>query len=350
MNSYQPIDLSPEGLKPKREESIFNLAKSRGDTLYITERDTFDQNSNKYLHFFQNDDNILHILDLDELKNNFKTKFTRISLKIDFRIPPFHKSLSLSNGDLYLIGGSIMDDVAKSKSSIIYKYIFEKNILVQAGNLIFPRSSHSVCFIGNMIYIVGGFGNKQTMLGECEKFNVLTQKSQQIASLNYPAASLCICSFYQNYIFKFGGMEIQHNLSPYIEKFSIKENKWTVLDPRLNINTPENYFALLSNSCCIQINKNDILICGGYLEDNTGSDQTFILNYDHNNLNDDNTMIKSVNEKILPFAEGFWNNQCIIYERSIFALQNISHEKNDDCLEDRRRILMFNGKEWKNLN
>lgn len=145
-------------------------------------------------------------------------------------------------------------------------------------------------------------------------------------------------------------MEMQHNLSPYIEKYVIKEDKWIVLDPKLVGIQPDNFFALMSNSCCQQINKNDLLVFGGYLEDNTGSNQCFLFTFDHNVEDDDNTMIRCVNEKTLPYSEGFWNNQAIIYDRQVFALQNISHDKSEDCLEDKRRILMFNGLEWRNLN
>ena len=173
-----------------------------------------------------------------------------------------------------MIGGSLIDDPLKGKSPYVYQYNFEKNNLKQVSNLIYPRSSHAVCNLGKFVYIIGGFGNKQAMLSECEKFNVQTQSCQKIAPLNNACASLSVCSFFQNYLFKFGGMEIEHNLSPYIEKYIIKEDKWVVLDPKLGGVQPDHFFALLSNSCCLQINKNDILVFGGYLEDNSGSSQT----------------------------------------------------------------------------
>lgn len=318
---------------------------------FITELDTFEAKAPKYLHFFQNDENYLHFLSFDDLKLKNQTFFNRIPLKIDFKIHPFHKSISLSNGDLYLIGGSLIDDPLKSKSPFVYRYIFEKATLQQTASLIYPRSSHALCALGKFIYIIGGFGNKQVMLGECEKYNVQTQQTQKIASLNNACASLSVCTFYQNYIFKFGGMEMQHNLSPFIEKYTIKDDRWVVLDPKLAGVQPEHFFALLSNSCSLQINKNDVLVFGGYLEDNSGSNQSFLFTFDHNNSDeDDNVTIRNVNDKLLPYGEGFWNNQALVYERQVYALQNISHDKNEDCLEDKRRILMFNGLEWKSYN
>ncbi len=73
---------------------------------------------------------------------------------INFRIPEFHKSIAVPNGDLYLIGGSLPNNVMKSQK--IYKYDFQKKTLVFCTDLKFGRSSHSVCFNNKYIYVLGG--------------------------------------------------------------------------------------------------------------------------------------------------------------------------------------------------
>lgn len=50
--------------------------------------------------------------------------------------------------------------------------------------------------------------------------------------------------------------------------------------------------------------------------------------------------------KNLPLAQGFWNPQGIIHDGLIYALQNVDGEEDNDCLEDKRNILIFNGKYW----
>lgn len=50
--------------------------------------------------------------------------------------------------------------------------------------------------------------------------------------------------------------------------------------------------------------------------------------------------------KNLPIAEGFWNPQGVVYNGSIYSLQNIDGEDESDCLEDKRNLLIFNGKIW----
>lgn len=54
--------------------------------------------------------------------------------------------------------------------------------------------------------------------------------------------------------------------------------------------------------------------------------------------------------KNLPMAEGFWNPHSITHNGIIYALQNINGENETDCLEDRRNLLIFNGKHWSMYN
>ena len=67
---------------------------------------------------------------------------------------------------------------------------------------------------------------------------------------------------------------------------------------------------------------------------------SFILECDHNEYE-----IKHINQKNPPLAEGFWNQQAIIHQGRMFALQNVDGEENE-CAEDKRSLLIFNGKTW----
>ena len=47
---------------------------------------------------------------------------------------------------------------------------------------------------------------------------------------------------------------------------------------------------------------------------------------------------------ILPYAEGFWSNNPIVYNNKVYALQNITDEQDDlTAIADERRVLIFNG-------
>ena len=125
--------------KKAEDESLF----------HVTVDEFFNKNCpRKFLHFFQNNENYLHILNLNELKfNNGNPVFERIRLNIDFQIPRFHKSIATNNGDIYLTGGSLFD----RKSQYIYVYDFNRKTLISVATLAFPRSSHAVCFHNGII-------------------------------------------------------------------------------------------------------------------------------------------------------------------------------------------------------
>ena len=64
------------------------------------------------------------------------------------------------------------------------------------------------------------------------------------------------------------------------------------------------------------------MVMGGYDENNDGQSQTYILSVGNNGA-----LIRDINVYPLPFPEGFWNNTPIIYDKVVFALQNISTEE-----------------------
>ena len=73
--------------------------------------------------------------------------------------------------------------------------------------MITERSSHSVCYLGQKIYIIGGFvGAEGEVTRECEVYDVKTNKCSRIAPLNTPSANSCATSFRDQYVFKFGGI------------------------------------------------------------------------------------------------------------------------------------------------
>lgn len=69
------------------------------------------------------------------------------------------------------------------------------------------RSSHSICFANNSIFIIGGFSQAEgEVTRECEVFSLQTRQCTRIAPLNTPSANSCAAAFGDDYIFKFGGI------------------------------------------------------------------------------------------------------------------------------------------------
>jgi hypothetical protein len=72
------------------------------------------------------------------------------------------------------------------------------------------------------------------MTKTCERFNIQDNTLEQLQDLNHASSSLCICSFNSDSIYKFGGIGENRQLSVYIEKYSVKYNTWTIIDPKIS--------------------------------------------------------------------------------------------------------------------
>ena len=348
------------------------------DKFNITMGDTFDINEKikPFLHFFQNNSKDLHLFYLQDLVKKNEVQFEKIQLDIEFNIPNFHKSVNLPNGDLYLVGGTIENlEENNNKSPIIYKYNQKNQCLDIVGKLNYPRSSHAICYSNGYIYVIGGITNNQVILEKCERYSIDKRDINEFCPLNNPVASTCVCSFFQDYLFKFGGIcynnEGESILSQIIEKYDIIRDKWYILNVNVipmineqylsflsknkestNNNNSNGYFGLLSTASCCQINQSEILVLGGYSQNNNGSCQTFSFHIDYSDMeSNDNCYINNINRIKLPFDEGFWNNCPVIHDKKLYVLQNIvNNEKDDNCLENERRILEFDSWKWVSYN
>lgn len=316
----------------------------------ITMPDFFDLKAlTKSLHFFEANAKNLFLINLETVSLN--PEFSRISLNIDFKIPRFHKSVISPRGNIYLLGGTSLE--TNKKISNIYIYDPRARDLKNVGNMLNPRSSHSVCVHKDAIFIVGGFLNQQEFTTTCEIFDIKKEKTSPIANLNIASGVSGLCPFNDKFIFKFGGLTEGLSLNNTIERYNIALNIWELIDAKFDTHDPLKIdlktFSLLSTCCCIQINTNEILVFGGYKANNESSNMTFILNSESDERNDFDYTIKWINYKPLLEPEGFWNNTPVVMYKKVWALQNISNEKNDDCLENVRRIVCFNSNSWKNL-
>ena len=319
--------------------------------------DYFENTNTKYLHFFQNHENKIHYLDLDQLSitnHNTTQNFQTLQLNINCNIPPFHKSITTSKGHIYLIGGSDSENT-KKKLKTTYQFDFKNSTLLQKSNMMVSRSSFAICSMNNAIYAVGGLTNNSVFTNSCERYDIINDKWELIAPCNFDVLAPCITSFNSRYLFKFGGNSYDNKHDTFIEKYDSEANTWTPISFILDqgIGNAIQFFRVLTTNACIQINPQEIYIFGGYLEDNTGSNQTFLLHI--NDPSDDrspsNYTITGIGIKTLTNAEAFWNNTPVIHDKQIFVLQNVpTPDQEDICLDDRRRVLLFNGIEWKSLN
>ncbi|KRX03635.1 hypothetical protein PPERSA_04187 [Pseudocohnilembus persalinus] len=329
--------------------------KFENKQLYLNMKEYFAPYCNqKNLHFFQHYKNILHICNLDQLSSSTRkiAVFDQIQLSEKHPVREFHKSIITNNGEIFLCGGKISSEL---RSNEVFKYDYNNKQLTMLQSMQHGRSSHSIQYHQGYIYVVGGFLDNQIITGLCEKYNIDSGMWEEMAELNSPVINSTICVFQDKYLVKFGGLENkQGTIEPnnIIEIYDIQKNKWTIIDAKFSNECTEKQlmnFRLLNSSCAIQINQNEIYVFGGYL-DNKESNQTFILSIDIDDQQNLDAVIKNINLIPLLYAEGFWNNTPIFYSGKIYALQNINNNQKQECVENARVILQFDGIKWSEVN
>lgn len=315
----------------------------------VTVADYFEANCpKKFLHFFQSHENRFHYIDLTRISPNTKPQFESVDLNINFNIPAFHKSIVIPNGDIYVVGGCDGEDPNK-KMNTTFLYDWGKQSLIPKAKMSVGRSSFGICYMNRYIWVVGGLTNNSTYTRTCEKYDTLTNKWTQIADINHEILAPCVTSFNNKYLFKFGGCGVDDRLEPIVEKYDPSRNVWTVLNVKIDIpaSIKPGYFKILSTSACVQINGTDIYVFGGYLEDNTSSNQTFIFRVQEESEYSASYQITKIGVKTLTHPEAFWNNTPIVFNKHIYALQNVQTlEREDGCLDDKRRLITFDSCDW----
>lgn len=122
----------------------------------------------------------------------------------------------------------------------IYRYNFEKNSLEFVCKMIHERSSHSICYLNNCIYLIGGFSKKDGDVSrDCEVFRLDTHSCEAIAPLNAPSANSCATPYHDSYIFKFGGVLNKNEGNSLIEMYSVKANKWATVNIETSRTSPK---------------------------------------------------------------------------------------------------------------
>lgn len=110
-----------------------------------------------FLHFFEVSNSTLHLIKINDIKPGQAIKWDIIPLNNAFKVPSFHRTVATENGNIYVVGGTVIDTLKKSSS--IYQYDPVSKALVQASQLIIPRSSHSIICHRELIYITGGMAD-----------------------------------------------------------------------------------------------------------------------------------------------------------------------------------------------
>lgn len=112
-----------------------------------------------FLHFFQVSNSTLHLIKINDIKQSQPIRWDVIPLNINFSVPSFHRTVATESGNIFVIGGTVVQNMKKSKA--IYQYDPMNQTLNQVSQLIIPRSSHSVVSHKGLVYITGGMTDNE---------------------------------------------------------------------------------------------------------------------------------------------------------------------------------------------
>ena len=69
------------------------------------------------------------------------------------------------------------------------------------------RAYHSSIYFQNKIYLIGGIGEGNYYLRECENYSIITHKWEFMPFLNYPRANPTLCIYNNSFIYVFRGSD-----------------------------------------------------------------------------------------------------------------------------------------------
>jgi len=193
------------------------------------------------------------------------------------------------------------------------------------------RANHAICILQNSVYVIGGYDGT-VFLRDCERYDVEQERWVDVATLNNPCAFASACSFNDNCIYKFGGVDNKsNNYVGKIEKYDVDLNYWYVLNIGLGkVNSPKADFILGESMESLQINRRQILIFGGKYK-GRGLNQTFLLD-----VSNDGEEVKGVNKILLPFEEFFRSPKSTFVSGGF--VNSVGYYM--------RRIIRFDGFKW----
>lgn len=192
---------------------------------------------------------------------------------------------------------------------------------MKAGDLLEARSSHASYYRHPYIFIVGGNRQNHIITKSCERYNIVTQQTEEMACLNHCAAGVALAC-HGRFLYKFGGVGEKfesYGMSPYIERYDLDEDCWEVVNPDFSPSVVDrDPFRVLSFSCAFLLEANTIVVMGGYDQDKQAHRFAYALNI----IDEDEYFISSLDESFLPEAGGFWHNTPTYYNGRIHFLMN----------------------------
>ena len=217
----------------------------------------FHQSYKRYIINFIDSSNYLSLYDtrtsLTKTKNFYESM-------INYYIS-FNHSISIEFDDkdlIFISGGINLEKFEPNDILLCLKWSNQKVEFIEKMTI--KRAFHSSIYFEGNLYLIGGLGENQIILNECDIFNIKKRKWKKFPKLNIPRQNSTLCIYNNSSLYVIRGTNGKEVLDT-IEYINLNN-----LNNGFNIIKPKDFglcWLGCESSMAITINKNQILIFGG---------------------------------------------------------------------------------------
>lgn len=113
------------------------------------------------------------------------------------------------------------------KSNEVWKYHLVSG-WIKCGTLVLGRIRHCIAFLGDTLYICGGYADPERVLDSVEAYNTLSNKCISVGKLSYGVRN-ATCVPYRSSIYVFYGLDKENKTMDDIQVYNTTQNTCTKL-------------------------------------------------------------------------------------------------------------------------
>mgnify|MGYP000863848169 FL=1 len=293
------------------------------------------------LHTFEEDSNKLHLFTID-------SDIMKVTSQIEvfdsgFVAPRKHRSLRTQSGNIVLTGG--IEGASNKVLNNCFRLLSSEMKIEEIAPMRKRRHSHGMVELGGYIYAMGGICDNDA-LTYCERLQLADSNGQweEIAELNLPSYDSNYCVFNETTIYKFGGFTGKGRMSNKIEKYSVRENHWFMV----NYSFDQANVMLFAQSGSAQIGEDKILIFGGRDVNNVKQKKTYCLTINKKANGDISYHISSLEDALMLEADVFNSNQIFCQDYEVYCLNTAKEPSFPQNSEKAGyQIMTFGKNQWR---
>ena len=229
--------------------------------------------------------------------------------------PEFFRVVNMKSS-ICICGGKVQDEYWNKNYQIIT--LAQTFAVTERSNMSEGKCNMGICIVSDDSFMIIG-GNNSRILSTTEMYSTTSNMWLPLASLNIARYGACACIFNQDYVYAFGGVTFEEDAekkSRTIERLKVSKtgSKWVIVPIYIS------EWPGTIESGCFQRSYKEIIICGGYSEDEC-TDSTYIFDVETSKV------VKSANMRTKDlFPAGFsYKTEMIVFA---FGITGAIHSYN----------------------